>query len=361
MRKTEMLKHYKTLFRYMKPYRLWYLGGLFSLLITSGSQLLIPQLIRQAIDTLTLNSFELSDILTIVLYMFAAAVAVGIGRLGWRYFLGTTARRIETSIREDLFSHLMTLDSSFYQQNNIGDLMARSTNDMQTIRMASGMAFVAIFDGLFLTISILIIMFSQTPALAAYVIIPLPAITVFIIFFGRLVGPLFKSVQEGFSRLSEHSQETFAGIRIIKSFVKEAYFLKHFSVINDEYRKKNMKLVSLNGIFFPIVMFLAGLTTMLLLFFGGRQVINYEITPGQLVATLSYLQMLIWPMLGAGFMVNLIQRGACQPRKNKPHYGIQAPNFQYFPGEPGGSQRRHQHRKSFPLHRRTTDTAQCFL
>ena len=305
-----MLHEYKTLFRYMKPYRWRYVAGILSLILTSGCQLLIPQFIRQAIDTLTTSNFELGDIFTIILYMLATSVAIAVGRFGWRYFLGTTARRIETSIRKDMFSHLMTLDSSFYQQNSIGDLMARSTNDMQTIRMASGMAFVAAFDGLFLTVSILIIMFSQTPSLAAFTILPLPAVTIFIIFFGRLIGPLFKSVQEGFSRLSDHSQETFAGIRVIKSFVKEEYFLKRFNVLNDEYRQKNMSLVTLNGMFFPIVMFLSGLTIMILLLVGGRQVIHYEITPGELIATLSYLQMLIWPMLGAGFTVNLIQRGA---------------------------------------------------
>ena len=306
----QMLKEYKTLFRYMKPYRLWYVGGVISLVFSSGSQLLVPQFIRQAIDTLTLADFELSTILTIILYMMLTAVGIALGRLGWRYFLGTTARRIETSLRGDLFDHLMTLDSSFYQENSIGDLMARSTNDMQTVRMASGMALVAFLDGLFLTAAVLVIMFTQTPELAAFVIIPMPILAVIIVLFGRAVGPRFKLVQEGFSKLSDHSQETFSGIRVIKSFVKEKYFLKRFSVFNDEYRAQNMKLVTISGLFFPLTLFFSGLTTMLLLFFGGRQVINNQISPGELVATLSYLQMLVWPMIGAGFTIILIQRGA---------------------------------------------------
>lgn len=294
----------------MKPYRLWYLGGVICLFITNGFQLLIPQFIRQAVDTLALGSFDISTILSIVLYMLATAVMVGIGRFGWRYFIGTTARRIESNMRKDLFSYLMELDSNFYQENSIGDLMARSTNDMNTIRMSAGMALVAAFDGIFLTVSILIIMFSQTPKLAAFIIIPLPFLTLLIIFFGRFVGPLFKLVQEGFSNLSNHVQETFANIRVIKSFVKEDFFLKRFSRLNDEYKAKNMRLVATYGLFFPLAMFLAGISTMLLLFFGGRQVITYEITPGEFVSTLSYLELLIWPMLGAGFTVNLIQRGA---------------------------------------------------
>lgn len=294
----------------MKPFRLWYLLGIISLVITSGFQLLIPQFIRQAVDSFAEMDFVLEDIAKIILHMFLTSLAIAAGRLGWRYFLGTPARKIETELRKDLFSHLMNLDGPFYEKYGIGDLMARATNDMQTIRRAASMALVAAFDGIFLTVSILIIMFTQTPELAAYTIIPLPAITILLIFFGRLIGPLFKNVQEGFANMSGHSQATFTGIRVIKSFVKERFFLRKFAVLNDDYRSRNMRLVSVNGVFFPIVMFLSGLTIMILLLVGGRQVLQDQISHGQLVATLSYLQMLIWPMLGAGFTVNLIQRGA---------------------------------------------------
>jgi ATP-binding cassette subfamily B multidrug efflux pump len=189
-----LLKEYRTLFRYMKPYRWWYIAGVVSLVITNGFQLLIPQFIRQVIDTLTQPEFTLAGIGRIALLMLATAAAVGIGRLGWRYFLGTTARRIEAEIRGDLFTHLMTLDSRFYQNNSIGDLMARATNDMRTIRMASSMALVAAFDGLFITVFVLIILFAQNARLAAFTVIPLPAITVLLIFFG---AHRRSSVQEG--------------------------------------------------------------------------------------------------------------------------------------------------------------------
>jgi ATP-binding cassette subfamily B multidrug efflux pump len=305
-----LLQEYRTLFRYMKPYRWWYAGGIFSLIITNGFQLLIPQFIRQAVDELTAPDFILGSIGRIALLMLGASILIGIGRLGWRFFLGTTARRIEAEIREDLFNHLMTLDGRFYQDNSIGDLMARATNDMHTIRMASSMALVAAFDGLFITVFVLIILFAQNTLLAAFTVIPLPAITLLLIYFGRIVGPQFKKVQEGFSDLSGHSQETFSGIRIIKSFVKEQFFLKKFSALNDEYRMRNMKLTATHGLFFPLVMFLSGITLMILLLVGGRLALLYQLTPGELVATLSYLQMLIWPMIGAGFTVNLIQRGA---------------------------------------------------
>jgi ATP-binding cassette subfamily B protein len=116
--------------------------------------------------------------------------------------------------------------------------------------------------------------------------------------------------QQTYSALSEAVQETFAGIRVIKSFVKEDYFIKKFADTNDDYRRANMEIVRIYGAFFPFVSFLAGLTSIIVIFAGGREVVLGRMSPGSLVALFSYLQMLIWPMLGMGFTVNMLQRGA---------------------------------------------------
>ncbi len=305
-----MLKEYRNLFPYIRPYRWWYLTGFFCLIFTSAFQLLIPQYIRQAIDNYILSSFELAAILKIIGRMLATTLAIALGRLGWRYLLGTSARRIEKELRDDLFEHLMTMDSTFYQKNSIGDLMARSTNDMDTIRRAASFGLVTAADGIFMTTAILVILFSQNARLAGITIIPMPLVSILLVFFGKTIGPLFRGVQEGFANLLDHSQKTFAGIRIIKSFVKENYFLDQFSAFNDNYRRKNMQLLSRSGLLSPVIVFLSGLTIMFLLLYGGQLVIEYKLTPGELVATFSYLQMLLWPMMAAGFTVNIVQRGA---------------------------------------------------
>ena len=305
-----MLKEFRTLLPYIKQYRRNYIFGLLSLVTTSGAQLLIPQFIRQAIDTIRAGAFELQAILILVLQMVGVGLVIALGRLGWRFFIHGASRRIEAHLRSRLFKQLLIMSPKFYGERKTGDLMAIATNDMQAIRMASGMAFVAFTDGVFMTIAILIILFSQNARLAALVIIPLPFITALIVFLGRLVGKLFRRVQEGFARMSEQAQEVYAGIRVVKSFVKEAYFLRRFQDANEVYRQRNLKLVRLWGLFFPMVTFLAGLTTLSLLFFGGDLVITGAISPGEFVATLSYLEMLIWPVLGAGFTVNLLQRGS---------------------------------------------------
>ena len=305
-----MLTSYSLLFPYLKQYKFNYLFGVISLTITSIGQLFIPFFIRQVIDLITQQSFEMSQITHLLGLMVLSALVVVIGRLGWRFWLHGAARKIEANIRTDLFHKYLLLGENFYQKQKIGDLLARGTNDLQAVRMASSMGLVAFFDGLFMTIAILIILFRQNASTTFLIILPLPIVTLLVLGLGKVIGKLFKQVQEGFSTLSQQSQEVFSNVKIVKSFVLESYFLNKFGESNDQYQMRNLQLVQIWGLLFPVVGFLGGITTVLLLIFGGRDVILGQLTPGEFVATLSYLQMLIWPMLGAGFTVNLIQRGA---------------------------------------------------
>jgi ATP-binding cassette subfamily B protein len=163
--------------------------------------------------------------------------------------------------------------------------------------------------------SILVIIFIQDPRSAFLAVAPLPLVTILILFFGSAVGKRFRWAQEAYSRMSDTVQETFAGIRVVKSFVKETWFIKKFADTNDDYRKVNMELTRLFGFFFPFVSFLSGLTILIMLLIGGIRVVEGYMSPGSLVALFRYLQMLIWPLMGAGFMVNMIQRGAVSLRR----------------------------------------------
>jgi ATP-binding cassette subfamily B protein len=188
--------------------------------------------------------------------------------------------------------------------------MARATNDLNAVRESIGMGFVALIDGTVMAASILIVIFVQDTRTAAWAVIPLPLITVLILFFGKAIGSRFRRSHEAYSALSDAVQETFAGIRVVKSFVKEWWFIKKFADTNDSYRDANMNLVKLFGIFFPFVTFLSGVTVLIVLLVGGIRVIEGYMSPGDLVALFRYLQMLIWPLMGAGWVVNMIQRGA---------------------------------------------------
>ena len=196
--------------------------------------------------------------------------------------------------------------------------MARATNDLNAVRESIGMGLVALVDGTLMTTAILIIIFIQDSKTAAWAVLPLPLITLLILFFGKAIGRRFRRAHETYSAMSDAVQETFAGIRVIKSFVKEWWFIKKFADTNDNYRDANMGLVRLFGIFFPFISFLSGLTVIIVLLVGGIRVTQGLMSPGDLVALFRYLQMLIWPLMGAGFVVNMIQRGAvCLGRVNE--------------------------------------------
>jgi ATP-binding cassette subfamily B protein len=304
------LSEYKSLLPYLARYRWRYFWGLVCLIAVDAAQIIIPQFIRRAVDMISSGVFEWREILFLAFWMVAIMGLISLGRFLWRYFIHGSSRRIETELREKLFDHLQTLSWDFYQKNKIGDLMARSINDLNAVRMAIGMGLVALVDSVVMASSILIIMFIQDARSALFSVIPLPLITVLILLFGGAVGKKFRAAQEAYSRMSDTAQETFAGIRVIKSFVKEWWFVKKFADTNDDYRKANMELVRLFGFFFPFVTFLSELTIIIMLVIGGMRVITGFMSPGSLVALFRYLNMLIWPLMGAGFMVNMIQRGA---------------------------------------------------
>jgi ATP-binding cassette subfamily B multidrug efflux pump len=313
-----MLKEFRTLLTYARKFWPRYAGGLAFLVLTDAGQLYLPQLVRRAIDLIASGSFSLRRILYLALLMVGTAALIAVGRFFWRYFINGSSRRIECELRERLFVHLQTLSSTFYGQHKTGDLMAHMTNDMQAVRMATGMALVTFVDGFFMTLAILVILLAQNARLTLLAISPLPVVTAGVILFGKIVGEQFRRIQEGFSALSDMAQESLSGIRVLKTFVQEKAFGRRFMESNQEYSDRNMALIKTYGLFFPAVSFLAGLTSLIFLLLGGRAVMEGTLTPGMFTAFLAYLQMLIWPALGAGFTINLLQRaGASLGRINK--------------------------------------------
>jgi ATP-binding cassette subfamily B protein len=304
------LKIFKSLLPYLSKYKRHYILGFVCLVVVDIGQIIIPQFMRRAIDLISRGNFAWSEIVIIGACMAGVMAVIAFGRFLWRYFIHGSSRRIETEMRNRLFEHLLSLSYDFYQKNKIGDLMARATNDLNAVRTALGWGLVALVDGTIMASSILVIIFIEDARTAAFAVIPLPLITVLILIFGSLVGNLFRKAQETYSAMSDTVQETFAGIRVVKSFVKENWFIKKFADTNSDYRKANMELVKLYGFFFPLIEFLSGITSLILLLAGGIRVAEGYMSAGDLVAMFRYFQMLIWPLMGAGFMVNMIQRGA---------------------------------------------------
>ncbi|MCX8013002.1 MAG: ABC transporter ATP-binding protein/permease [Rectinema sp.] len=310
-----MLKEYRTLFPHLKKYLWRYVAGILCLVAVDAAQVLIPRYLRIAVDRISTGSYQLSDLIPSLVAMVLLAVFISIGRFLWRYFINIASRRIEAEMRERLFAHIMKMPPSFFRENTTGDLMARATNDIGTIRQATGMGFVSLVDGVFMSFMILVAMFANNASVAGWIILPLPFITVLILLFGKIVGAQFKKVQDIYGKLSNIAQESLAGIRVVQSFVKERYFQNKFDATNIEYKKATMDLVKTFGFFFPFISFLAGLSTVLLILFGGNASLKNKMSAGALVAMLSYLEMLVWPLMGAGFTVNIVQRGAASLKR----------------------------------------------
>ena len=299
--------------RLITPYfaenRFRILIGLLSLIVVDVVQLVIPRVIKWAVDDLTAMRAESGQMLLYAVYICVMAALVGGFRYVWRLCLLGASRRVEQGLRDRLFSHLQTLPAAYFDRTRTGDLMAHATNDIQQIRMATGMGLVALNDAVVMGAAAIAFMAYIDPALTGVVLIPMPLIALGTRFFSRKMHRRYQTVQASFSDLTEIIRERFAGIRLIKAHHREAVEAARVEAASRAYVNENLRLVRITGAFFPMMLLFTNLSMALVLLVGGRQTILFAITPGDLVAFISYLGLLTWPMMALGWVTNLIQRG----------------------------------------------------
>ncbi|MCK5487681.1 MAG: ABC transporter ATP-binding protein, partial [Desulfobacterales bacterium] len=283
--------------------------GLLSLIIVDVLQLFIPRIIKWTVDGLTALQIDLGQLLIYAIYMAVIAVSIGAFRYVWRRCLLGTSRRVEEGLRNRLFAHIQILSASYFDRTQTGDLMAHATNDIQQVRMATGMGMVALNDAIVLGAAAIGFMLYINVTLTLFVLIPMPLITICARFFSKKMHRRYQSVQATFSDLTEVIRERFAGIRIIKAHNRKARETARVEAVSKEYIKENLGLVKIVGSFFPMMLLFANLSLAIVLYLGGRQTIAMTITPGDFVAFIAYLGLLTWPMMALGWVTNLIQRG----------------------------------------------------
>jgi ATP-binding cassette subfamily B multidrug efflux pump len=297
----------------IKPYfienRVKIMIGLLSLIIVDLLQLFIPRIIKRVVDDLTAFKLDGWQLFSYALLMIGIAVFIGIFRYIWRRCLLGTARRIEEGLRNRLFGHLQCLSAAYFDGVKTGDLMAHATNDIQQIRMATGMGMVALNDAIVLGLAAIGFMAYINVTLTAFVLIPMPLIVVSTRFFSKKMHRRYQTVQAAFSDLTEVIRERFAGIRIIKAHHRQKEEAAQVEAASRNYVDKNIRLVKIIGCFFPMMLLFSNLSLAIVLYLGGRKTIMQDITPGDFVAFLSYLGLLTWPMMALGWVTNLIQRG----------------------------------------------------
>jgi len=284
--------------------------GLLSLIVVDVLQLVIPRIIKRAVDDLTAMPGDMAGRLaTYAAQICVIALLIGGFRYVWRLCLLGTSRRVEEGLRNRLFSHLQSLSAAYFERTRTGDLMAHATNDIQQIRMATGMGLVALNDAVVMGAAAVAFMAYINLTLTCIVLIPMPLIALGARFFSRRMHRRYQSVQASFSELTEVVRERFAGIRLIKAHNRMQAESGQVEAASKAYVDENLRLVRITGAFLPMMLLFTNLSMALVLLFGGRQVILLSITPGDFVAFISYLGLLTWPMMAMGWVTNLIQRG----------------------------------------------------
>ena len=282
--------------------------GLGCVLMTTGFYLATPWVMKFAVDSLN-ESVTQAKLLFYGGLIVGLTVLQGVFRFLMRWLMIGVSRRIEYHLRGDVFEHLERLGLSFFQANRTGDLMSRATNDLSSVRMLLGPGIMYSANTILITTFTIILMISIDWKLTIVALIPLPLVSYAVRQFGRRIHRLSEESQSRLASVSARVQESLSGIRVVKVFVQEEHEKEEFDRLNRHLKDKNMDLIRVTSLFFPTMQFTIGFSTVIVLWFGGRQVIQGAISMGDFVAFTVYLGMLAFPMIAMGWVINLLERG----------------------------------------------------
>jgi len=284
------------------------------ILLTDGLALLIPWILKQAIDSIE----RLPDTTLLLRYagfLVGIAALQGVFRYYMRKIMIGISRKIEYSIRTDFFAHLQNLDSSFFINTRTGSIMALMTNDLEAIRNFLGPGLMNLFNTIFVFVTTLTVMFLIDIKLSLYSLIAIPILPFIVSKLSAMLYSRFKKSQEQYSVLSARTQESIAGIKVIKSFTQEENERNIFSKLNLEYINRNLSLAKIRSVFWPSMIFVGGSGTLVVLLVGGRLVIAGTLTLGQFVQFSAYIGSITWPLISLGWVINLVQRGSVSMKR----------------------------------------------
>ncbi len=289
--------------------------GFLCLLIVDGIQLYIPLVIKEAVDALTRRAATAHDLFIYGLIILCLAALMGVIRYIWRILLLGHSRKIERDLRSRLYGHIQTLSSSFFQDMPTGDLMARSTNDINAVRMATGIGLTALVDGTVMAAAAICVMIYIHPTLTLIAMIPAPLVIILTRVFTRRMAAGYEATQKSFADVTEKVREAFAGIRVVKAYGREEWTKERVREKSQEYVQVNLRLAKSLGMFFPLMSIFTNTGLAVVVGLGGRLAIMDQISIGDFVAFTVYLNLLTWPMMAMGWVTNLVQRGGASMRR----------------------------------------------
>jgi ATP-binding cassette subfamily B multidrug efflux pump len=326
------MKHLRFLNKYFYKYKWWIVPGVFFVIISNIFGVIPAQVIGHAFNLITeniqiyglFNGFErqqlIYDIFSYSLFYFGTLVLLlylirGLFLFFMRQTLILMSRHIEFDMKNEIYAHYQELSLGFYRRNNTGDLMNRATEDVNRVRMYVGPAIMYAINTAVLFLLIITSMYSVNSRLATFCLLPLPVLVIIIYFVNTQINNKSEQIQEQLSRLSSFVQERFSGIRVIKSYVREDYTRKIFAEESQGYKDNAMGLVRVQALFYPTMLLLVGLSTILTVYIGGEQVLNGSITAGNIAEFIVYVNQLTFPVTMLGWVTTLIQRASASQKR----------------------------------------------
>ena len=321
------MKELKTLNKFFYKYRFRLFLGLVFVVLSNIFAIYPAQFVRESFDLLKEQLVEIKAgdnfqhrqvIKTVAWYGFLIlifALLKGVFMFLMRQSIIVMSRLMEGDLKDEIYNHYQQMDITFFKRNKTGDLMARISEDVSRVRMYIGPAIMYIANLLSTFVLVIITMINVNPKLTLYVLTPLPFLSFVIYKVSSTINKKSEQLQQRLSLISSFAQESFAGIRIIKSFSIEEKWTKRFDEVSEAYRLKAMELNKTDSFFTPAVASIVGLSTIIIVYFGGKAVESAEVTTGNIAEFIIYVNLLIWPVTSLGWVSSLIQRAAASQKR----------------------------------------------
>ncbi|TKB95600.1 ABC transporter ATP-binding protein [Pedobacter cryophilus] len=326
------MKELAYLNKFFFKYRWKLLPGVIFVIVSNFFAVLPAQIIRIAFDLVNenialyrlFNGFERQEMILKVfgtsLLFFGILVLVlalvrGLFLFFMRQTIILTSRHIEFDLKNEIYHHYQKLSLAFYRKNNTGDLMNRVTEDVSRVRMYMGPAIMYTINTIVLFILIIVAMVSVNLKLAIYCLLPLPVLAITIYYVNSIINLKSEKIQQRLSSLSSFVQETFSGIRVVKSYVKEDSIRKGFELESESYKNESLSLVKVQAYFYPIMLLMVGLSTIITIYIGGLEVMDGKISSGNIAEFIVYVNQLTFPVTSLGWVTSLIQRAAASQKR----------------------------------------------
>ncbi|WP_257656646.1 ABC transporter ATP-binding protein [Parapedobacter lycopersici] len=326
------MKHLAHLNKYFYKYRWRMIPGVLFVIASNYFGVLPAQVIRIAFDLVKENismyrlfdGFERQQLIYQVfgssLLLFGALVLIlslirGIFLFLMRQTIILTSRHIEYDLKNEIYGHYQQLDMAFFRRNNTGDLMNRVTEDVNHVRSYLGPAIMYSINTIVLSIMVIAAMIQVNATLAFYALLPIPILCIILLYVNKIINRRSEAIQRQLSSLSSFVQETFSGIRVVKAYNREADKMGVFSNESDHYRDASLALVKTQAIFFPLILLLIGLSTIITVYVGGLEVAKGTITSGNIAEFIVYVNQLTFPAMALAWVTSLIQRAAASQKR----------------------------------------------